>query len=250
MPITAESIALVAATYFFAGIVKGVTGLGVPIIGVAFTAPVIGMQAAVALVLGPSVLTNVWQAVVGGNMLVIIRRIWPLLLTSCIGIWFGSGILAAADGQYLLLFLGALLIVYSVIALIRARLPSPGRHEGWLTPVLGVPAGIVYGMTGSYMVPGTLYIQSLGMPRDMFVQALGIAFVIVSLMLSGAMLQRAILTPELIAMTIGAVAPCVLGMLAGQRMRKYLTEEQFTRIVLIVILLTGVYMITRVTLQL
>ncbi len=250
MPITAESIALVAATYFFAGIVKGVTGLGVPIIGVAFTAPVIGMQAAVALVLGPSVLTNVWQAVVGGNMLVIIRRIWPLLLTSCIGIWFGSGILAAADGQYLLLFLGALLIVYSVIALIRARLPSPGRHEGWLTPVLGVPAGIVYGMTGSYMVPGTLYIQSLGMPRDMFVQALGIAFVIVSLMLSGAMLQRAILTPELIAMTIGAVAPCVLGMLAGQRMRTYLTEEQFTRIVLIVILLTGIYMITRVTLQL
>lgn len=249
MPITAESIALVTATYFFAGIVKGVTGLGVPIIGVAFTAPVIGMQAAVALVLGPSVLTNVWQAVVGGHMLLIIRRIWPLLLTSCIGIWFGSGVLAAADGQYLLLFLGALLIVYSVIALVRARLPSPGRHEGWLTPVLGVPAGIVYGMTGSYMVPGTLYIQSLGMPRDMFVQALGIAFVIVSLMLSGAMIQRAILTPELIVMTIGAVAPCVVGMLVGQRMRKILTEEQFTRIVLIVILLTGVYMIARVTLQ-
>ena len=99
MPITTETIALVAATYLFAGIVKGVTGLGVPIIGVAFTAPVIGMQAAVALVLGPSVLTNIWQALVGGNILPILRRIWPLLLTSCIGVWFGSGILAAADGR-------------------------------------------------------------------------------------------------------------------------------------------------------
>ena len=250
MAITTETIALVAATYLLAGIVKGVTGLGVPIIGVAFTAPVIGMQAAVALVLGPSVLTNVWQAWVGGNFLKILRRIWPLLLTSCIGIWFGSGILAAADGRYLLLFLGTLLIVYSVVALIRARLPSPGRHEGWLSPAIGIPAGVIYGMTGSYMMPGTLYIQSLGMPRDMFVQALGIAFVLISLMLSGAMLQRAILTPELITMTLGAVIPCALGMLLGQRLRKHLTEDQFTRIVLVVILLTGVYMIARVTLGL
>lgn len=250
MPITAETITLVAATYFLAGIVKGVTGLGVPIIGVAFTAPVIGIQAAVALVLGPSVLTNVWQALVGGNFFKILRRIWPLLVTSCVGIWFGSGILAAADGQLLLLFLGILLIVYSLIALIRARLPSPGRHEVWLTPTLGVPAGIIYGMTGSYMMPGTLYIQSLAMPRDMFVQALGIAFVIVSLMLSGAMLQRAILTPELVVMTIGAVIPCAIGMLVGQRLRHYLTEEQFTRVVLVVILLTGIYMIGRVSLNL
>lgn len=250
MPINVESVILVAATYLFAGIVKGVTGLGIPIIGVAFTAPVIGMQAAVALVLGPSVLTNVWQALVGGNFLRILQRIWPLLLMSCIGIWFGSGILASADGGYLLLFMGALLIVYSLIALIRARLPSPGRHESWLTPVLGIPAGIIFGMTGSFMVPGTLYIQSLGMPRDMFVQALGIAFVVVSVMLSGAMLQRAILTPELIAMTIGAVIPCIAGMLIGQRLRKHLTEEQFTRIVLVLILLVGIYMIARETLAL
>ena len=246
MPINVETVALVTTTYLFAGIVKGITGLGIPIIGVAFTAPIIGMQPAVALALGPSVLTNVWQALVGGNFFAILRRIWPLLLTSLIGIWFGSGILAATDSRYLLLFLGALLIVYSVTALIRARLPSPGSHESWLSPTLGLPAGIIFGMTGSYMVPGTLYIQSLGMPRDVFVQALGIAFVAVSLMLSGAMLHRALLTPELIIMTLGAVVPCVLGMLIGQRLRRHLTEGQFTRVVLVVILLTGIYMIARV----
>ena len=75
MPINIETVALVTITYLFAGIVKGITGLGIPIIGVTITAPIIGMQPAVALVVGPSVLTNIWQALVDGNFFAILGRI-------------------------------------------------------------------------------------------------------------------------------------------------------------------------------
>ena len=51
-------------------------------------------------------------------------------------------------------------------------------------------------------------------------------------------------------MTLGAVVPCIVGMLIGQRLRRHLTEGQFTRVVLVVILLTGIYMIARVVVQL
>ena len=166
--IDSGTIALVAVTYVLAGIVKGVTGLGIPIIGVALVAPVLGMQTAVAVLLVPSIATNLWQAVIGGAFTVILRRLWPMLVTACIGIWFGSGILAAADGRFLILFFGVFLIVYTTIALIKAKLPSPGAWEPWLTPVMGAAGGVVFGMTGSFMVPGTIYIQSLGMSRDQF----------------------------------------------------------------------------------
>ncbi len=245
MAIDAETIALVAVAYLLAGIVKGVTGLGVPVVGVAFVAPVLGLKAAVALVLVPSLVTNFWQAIVGGAFRRIVARIWPLLVTASIGIWFGSGILASADGRVLIFFLGCFLIAYTSIALLRAKLPSPGRHEFWLTPVIGAAGGVVFGMIGSFMVPGTLYIQSLGMSRDMFVQALGIAFVIVTVILTAAMTQRSMLTPELALLSTIALPPTLVGMAAGQRLRKILTEEQFTRIVLVVIMIAGFYMIAR-----
>ena len=245
MAMNAETIALVAVTYLLAGIVKGVTGLGVPVIGVALVAPVLGLKTAVAVVLVPSIVTNLWQAVVGPAFMTILSRIWPLLVTACIGIWFGSGILARADGRLLIFILGSFLIVYTSIALFRAKLPSPGRHELWLTPIFGAAAGVVYGMIGSFMVPGTLYIQSLGMSRDMFVQSLGIAFVTVSVVLTAAMTQRSMLSIELALLSTIAVPPTLVGMAVGQRLRKVLTEEQFTRIVLVVIMICGFYMIAR-----
>ena len=240
-----ETLALITATYLLAGIVKGVTGLGIPIIGVAFVAPILGLQAAIAILLAPSVVTNFWQAVVGRNFLKILSRLWPMLATAVGGIWLGSGILAAADGRLLIFVLGTVLISYSVIALLRAKLPSPGDREPWLTPIIGGVAGVIFGMTGSFMVPGTLYVQSLGMPRDMFVQALGITFVGISVTLALMMTQRTMLTLELAVLSVAAVIPTMLGMVAGQRLRRVLTEEQFTRIVLVVIMITGVYMVAR-----
>lgn len=245
MAMNAETIALVAATYLLAGIVKGVTGLGVPVVGVAFVAPVLGLKTAVAVVLVPSLVTNFWQAIVGTSFLRILSRIWPLLITASVGIWFGSGILASADGRILILFLGCFLIAYTSIALFRTKLPSPGHHEVWLTPTIGAAGGVVFGMIGSFMVPGTLYIQSLGMSRDMFVQALGITFVTVTLILTAAMTQRAMLSHELGLLSAIAVPPTLVGMAVGQRLRQILTEEQFTRIVLVVIMISGFYMIAR-----
>lgn len=240
-----STIALVAVTYVLAGIVKGVTGLGIPIIGVALVAPVLGMQTAVAVLLVPSIVTNLWQAVVGGAFVRIVRRLWPMLITACIGIWFGSGILAAADGRFLIFFFGVFLIVYTTIALIKAKLPSPGMWETWLTPVMGAAGGVVFGMTGSFMVPGTLYVQSLGLARDQFVQALGIVFVTISSVMMGALAQRAMLSPEMVVLSVGALLPTILGMVLGQNLRRFLTEEQFTRVVLVVIMIAGFYMVGR-----
>ena len=243
--IDSGTIVLVAVTYLLAGIVKGLTGLGVPIVGVAMVAPVLGMQTAVAVLLAPGVASNLWQAIVGGAFTLIVKRVWPMLITASIGIWFGTGILAAADGRFLILFLGTILIIYTTVALARAKLPSPGAWEPWLTPVFGALGGVVYGMIGSFLVPGTLYIQSLGLTRDQFVQALGIAFVTTAVVLTLAMSQRAMLSPQLAVLSVGAVVPTIIGMIVGQKLRRILTEEQFTRVVLVVIMIAGFYMVAR-----
>ena len=69
-----ESMIIVALTFLLAGTVKGVTGLGLPSVSLALLTAILGLKAAMAILLVPSFVTNVWQAAVGGHLTAILRR--------------------------------------------------------------------------------------------------------------------------------------------------------------------------------
>lgn len=61
------TIIIIAATFLLAGSVKGVIGLGLPTVSLGLLAATLDLTTAMALLLIPSFVTNIWQAVVGGN---------------------------------------------------------------------------------------------------------------------------------------------------------------------------------------
>ncbi len=119
-----DSMLIVALTFLLAGSVKGVTGLGLPSVSLALLTATLGLKAAMAILIVPSFVTNVWQAAVGGHLLSILRRTWSLLLAVCIGTWFGVGILAKANADLLAGLLGLVLCIYAVLGLVAGR---PGK---------------------------------------------------------------------------------------------------------------------------
>ena len=70
-------LAIVLATFVLAGTVKGVIGLGLPTVSLALLTVALDLPSAMALLLLPSFITNVWQAAVGGHGREIIKRLWP-----------------------------------------------------------------------------------------------------------------------------------------------------------------------------
>ena len=70
------TILAIAAAFLIAGTVKGVIGLGLPTVSLALLAVLIDLPTAMALLLVPSFVTNLWQAMVGGNGGAILRRFW------------------------------------------------------------------------------------------------------------------------------------------------------------------------------
>ena len=58
-------LAAIIGTFFMAGTVKGVIGLGLPTVSVGVLTAAIDLPTAMALLLVPSFVTNLWQAVVG-----------------------------------------------------------------------------------------------------------------------------------------------------------------------------------------
>jgi uncharacterized membrane protein YfcA len=239
------ALGLVTITFLVAGGVKGVIGLGLPTVSLALLTVTLGLQPAMALLLVPSFVTNVWQATTGGNGRIIITRIWPFLLAATITVWVGAGALTRVHVSILSGLLGILLIVYSLLSLTRLRVSIPRASEAWAGPIVGTINGVLTGMTGSFVVPGVLYLQAIGLPRDMLIQAMGMLFTASTVALAVALGGRNLLTLELGAISTAAVLPAIAGMILGQRLRRRLSETSFRRVFFLSLLILGAYIVAR-----
>src|SRR5260370_23153281 len=81
------------AVFLRAGKVKGLVGLGWPTITIALTSLVLPLTESIALIALPSVITNVWQAAVGGRFRYIARRHWPLIVPLIVTLYLTMGLI-------------------------------------------------------------------------------------------------------------------------------------------------------------
>ncbi len=233
----------VAATFLVAGAVKGVIGLGLPTISLAVLTVALGLPEAMNLLLVPSFATNLWQAIVGGHCQAVLRRLWPFLLMAAAAVWVGAEALTRVELGLLSALLGLLLVVYAMVSLGGFRVALSAPQEVWAGPLAGAVNGVLTGMTGSFVVPGVLYLQAIGMPRDMLIQAMGMLFTVSTLALGFALHGNGFLTAELGTLSAAALVPAIAGMVVGQRIRQRLSERWFRRAFFVALLALGVYII-------
>ena len=203
---------VIAATFLLAGIVKGVIGLGLPTVSLGLLTIAFDLTSAMALLIVPSFVTNCWQSLVGGHGAAIVRRTWSFLLTATATIWIGAMALSRVELPLLSGLLGALLVAYSALNLAGVRPGIPRHRELLLGPVFGAANGLLTGMTGSFVVPGVLFLQAIGLPRDALLQAMGILFTLSTVALALALGGNGLLTPKLALVSIAAVLPAAQNM--------------------------------------
>src|SRR3954451_11538722 len=146
-----------ASTFFLAGVVKGITGMGLPTVSMALLGAMMSPVSAAALLIMPSFVTNVWQLVTGPSFTVIGRRLWLMMFGIVLGTLFGSSILASGHTQWTTAGLGAALIIYAGFTLFARQLSVPARFERWLSALIGVMTGLVTGATGVFVIPAVPY---------------------------------------------------------------------------------------------
>lgn len=234
---------LIAATFLLAGTVKGVIGLGLPTVSLGLLTAALDLPTAMALLLVPSFATNVFQACTGGNGVTILARIWPFLVMATVTVWIGATALTRVDLDLLSALLGLLLIAYAGLNLGGIRIAIPAHREAWAGPAFGAANGILTGMTGSFVVPGVMFLQAIGLSRDMLVQAMGMLFTVSTVALALALQTNNILTGSLGLASAVALVPAMIGMMAGQVIRHRLSEARFRRVFFWSILVLGLYIV-------
>ena len=237
------TVIIILGTFLFAGIVKGIIGLGLPTISLALLTIATSLPTSLALLLVPSLVTYIWQAVVGGKFREILTRLWPLFLTAAFTVWFGVLVLSSVELTLLSTLLGTLLMIYAVINLSGYIFNLNTRHEWGGGFLAGSVNGILTGMTGSFVVPGVFYLQSIGLRRDMLIQSMGILFTVSTLALMFSLHGNEFLNLELGIWSSVSVVPAIFGMAIGQLIRKGLSEKTFRKLFFLIILAIGTYIV-------
>ena len=243
------TITAIAITFLVAGTVKGVIGLGLPTVSLGLLTAAFDLPTAMALLIVPSFATNLWQAAIGVNGRAILLRIWPFLLMAIATVWIGATALTRMELPLLSGLLGGLLVIYSTFDLAGVRLSIPTRREIWAGPLFGMANGILTGMTGSFVVPGVMFLQAIGLSRDMLVQAMGMLFTASTVALAVALQGNNLLSPQLGLLSVAALLPAILGLIAGQHIRQLLSETLFRKVFFIALLVLGAYFIVNAALS-
>lgn len=219
----------ITLVFLLAGYVKGVIGMGLPTIAMATLGLLIEPVQAAALLVIPSLVTNVWQFLAGGSKIATIRRFWRMLLFVCIGTGLGIGFLTASTSVWPNIWLGSVLALYAVVAVFHPKFSLPARLEERLSPVVGILTGLLTGATGVFVIPAVPFISSMNLTKDELIQALGLSFTVstialaVGLGLNESFSEREVLTSLL------AVLPAMIGMYIGQKTRDGIEPMAFRK---------------------
>ena len=247
-----DILAIAAIAFTVAGFVKGVFGFGFPIITLIIFTLTIGLLDALAIIVIPTIVTNIWQGLSGPYLKDIARRMWLYFIVAITFIWFTSAYLTVVNVKWPTAMLGAVLFVFALSRLLKVSISVPRQWELPLSVPLGAINGMLTGMTGSFMVPSVLFmqamglqrdmlVQAMGLQRDMLVQAMGVFFAISTIVLALSLGKNDLISVQHLQLSVLALVPSILGLYIGRWLRLRINEERFQQAFLVSVLLLGGY---------
>lgn len=234
-----------AAVFLLAGTVKGVIGLGLPTVAMALLALWMPPAQAAALLIVPSLVTNIWQTGPRATFKPVLRRIGGMQAGIVAGTLGGALWLGVPGGEWASVALGVALVAYALWGLTGRQLHVPPGRERWLGPVVGAATGLVTAVTGVFAMPAVPYMQALGFQRDALIQAMGISFTTSTVVLALGLMGNGEYPVSALGGSIAMLLPAVSGMALGTWLRKRLPVEVFRRCFLAGLALLGLYMVAR-----
>ena len=137
-----DIVTIAAVAFTLAGFVKGVVGFGFPVITLIILTFTIGLLDALAIIVMPTIVTNVWQGLSGPYLKDIAKRMWLYFAVAIAFIRFTSGYLTVITIKWPTAMLGAALRIFALSRLLHVSLSVPRE---WELP-LSIPLALLTGV--------------------------------------------------------------------------------------------------------
>ncbi len=244
--LSAEVLMLVGVALIAGGIVKGVTGLALPIVSLAITINFLAPKTTIALLVFPILITNCWQAFRTGLSFSLFRRFRLLIVLFIIFLVFSATIVVDLKTDILFLCLGAAVTIFAVSNLVKPQRKSLSQYsEKIIGPIAGVCGGLLGGVSTMWGPPITMFLVLLNLDKDEWVRVVALIWFVGSIPLTITYLSNGILNIETIPLSIYACIPGMIGIFIGENLRKRVEQEKFRKILLCLLFAIGLDLIRR-----
>ncbi len=245
-PSTLLAIALVMT---LGGFVKGAVGFALPMVALSGLGLFLTAQEAIAIILLPSAISNVWQTFRQGisPAFQTFTRFWKLNFAMVALLVVAAQLVPRipSDTLFVLLGIAVSLAAFSQLAGWRPRARDDARNRGLIETGIGLFAGTIGGLTGVWGPPVLFYLIALGTDKASQVRMLGINFAIGWLALSGAHLKSGVLNEVTAPLSLIMLLPVLAGMAMGIQLQERISPERFRKITLIVLCAAGLNLLRR-----
>ncbi len=241
-----STIVIITVVFLLAGAVKGVVGLGLPTISMALLAVVMPPAQAAALLIVPSLLTNIWQMRPMRDLPPLLRRIGLMQAGIFVGTLAGAVLFGAPSGAAAAVALGAALILYACWGLSGRQVHFSPATQIWLGPLTGLITGLITAATGVFVVPAVPYLQALSLTRDSLIQAMGVSFTVSTLALALGLWINHSYSHTAAGLSLIMLVPALIGMNLGMRIRQRMPLPTFRKVFFISLIVLGGYQILTV----
>ncbi|MCP5266917.1 MAG: sulfite exporter TauE/SafE family protein [Burkholderiaceae bacterium] len=235
-----EALAAVGVAFAIAGILKGATGAGAPVVVVPVLALFYDVQFAVAAFVVPGLVSNAWQ-------------LWQFRrhhLSRRFSLMFaGGGVVGATTGSLMLAWLRSetlmLLVAFGVILYIGVRLLrrdltlSQARAERIVVPV-GFLAGTLQGAAGISAPFSLTFLNAMRLARPQFVATISGYFLSVAIVQALMLTGLGIMTADLYLYGALALIPLMGLMPVGAWLVRHVSKERFDTLILALLFLLAV----------
>jgi len=226
-----EELIVIIAALALGGLLKGVTGVGLPLITIPVMAGFLGVERAVITMIIPSLILNAYQVWTHRDQASHVPEWRRLLLAGVPGAAFGATVLYLASERFLATVLAVWLVGYVLVRLAHPSLSLSMRTRLTWSPVVGAAAGALQAATGISAPIVAAYADALGVRPRAYVFAVCAPFGAFAAAHLAIVIGSRLYTPELLGQSLLAVIPAVAFIPVGVWLRQFIKQRVFESLV-------------------
>ena len=171
------------------------------------------------------------------------QKLWPFVLGAALGVPIGVSILTWANPAHVRMGVGAFLVLYSLYALFRPAIAPVKAGGAAADAAVGFLNGVLGGITGLAGILVTIWCGLRGWPKEVqraVFQPVAVAIFLMSAVWIGA---RGAITADIVKLFLIGLPALFVGTWLGLKLFGRLNEAAFRKIVLVLLLASGVVLI-------
>ncbi|MBZ8117273.1 sulfite exporter TauE/SafE family protein [Roseovarius sp. LXJ103] len=230
-----------------AGMVKGLVGFGMPMILISGLSTIMPPDVALAGLIGPTLVTNLWQALRQGPGAAVasVRMFAPFMVAGAVTLVLAAQLVPHMRSEALLLIIAVPITGFALLMLLGRELPLPAQPGRGVQGAIGALSGCLGGMTGVWGPTTVAMLTAMQTEKRDQIRIQGVIYGSGAVLLAVAHFGSGVLNAATVGLSFVLIAPAILGQWLGLQVQDRIDQVMFRRLTLIVLLLAGLNLLRR-----